>query len=120
MMPWESIATAGGDPELAQLLPGPPQDVSPCSVCVVPISRALCLSKAAHLTHGAPESQSLGWAPAPHFPQCVVLQSPLRACWLPSEPLTKACHSTTLFPTKAGQVEEKEEGGHCTLVSPCE
>lgn len=33
------------------------------------------------------------------------------------QPLTKACRGMMLFPRKAGQVEEKEGGGHCILVS---
>lgn len=33
------------------------------------------------------------------------------------QPLTKACCGVTRFPTKARQVEEKEGGGHCVLVS---
>lgn len=36
------------------------------------------------------------------------------------QPLTKACRGVMLFPTKAGQVEEKGGEGHRVLVSQCE
>lgn len=117
MVPWRRHHCCQGDPELAQLPPDPSQDVCPCPECAVAISRALCLPRPASLIHGTPESQGLGPC-SPLSSVCGPAETPGSLLASPSlQPLTKACCGMMLFPIKAGQVEEKEGGGHCILVS---
>lgn len=120
MVPWRRHRCCQGDPELAQLPPNPSQDVCPCPGCAVAISRALCLPRPASLIHGTPESRGLGPC-SPLSSVCGPAETPGSLLASPSlQPLTKACCGMMLFPIKAGQVEEKEGGRHCILVSQCE